>query len=120
MGQTAGRRLKVTHPAGDPRKGQREYIPQTPARASDPADFFARPGYGRRHFASGLAGLTVSARRIDPSVPARRSSTESNSSSTSPKSANCAFNSAGFAPVASNDTRNADINREALMKRPAT
>ena len=28
--------------------------------------------------------------------------------------------SAGFAPVASNDTRNADINREALMKRPAT
>lgn len=28
--------------------------------------------------------------------------------------------SAGYAPVASNDTRNADINREALIKRPMT
>lgn len=28
--------------------------------------------------------------------------------------------SAGYAPVASNDTRNADINRETLIKRPAT
>ena len=28
--------------------------------------------------------------------------------------------SPGYAPVASNDTRNADLNREALIKRPAT
>ena len=28
--------------------------------------------------------------------------------------------SAGYAPVASNDTRNADLNREALVKRPMT